>query len=145
MEQYLKLLPPDGTSLPDPTQYRCLMGQLLYLTITHPDIAFSVNFLSQFMQHPRTSHMDAAFHVLRYLRGTINHGIFLSSSSSLHMQGYADSDWVGCPTTRRSTIGYFTMLGASLVSWKSKKQPTVSLSSAEAEYRALANLTIELQ
>lgn len=145
MEQHLKLLPSDGTPLSDPSQYRRLIGRLLYLTVTRPDITFSVNYLSQFMQHPRTCHLDAVFRILRYLRGTVNHGIFLSSSSKLHLQGYTDSDWAGCPTTRRSTTGYFTMIGASPISWKSKKQSTISRSSAEAEYRALANLTAELQ
>lgn len=121
------------------------VGRLLYLTVTRPDIAYSVNYLSQFMQHPRSTHMDAAFRVLRYLRGTINHGIFLSSSCSLQLQGYTDSDWAGCPTTGRSTTSYFTMLGASPISWKSRKHPTVSRSSAEVEYKALANFTAELQ
>ena len=99
MEQHLKLVPSGGTSLPDPSQYRRLIGRLLYLTVTRPDIAFAVNYLSQFMQHPCISHMDAVFRVLRYLRGTINHGIFLSSSSSLHLQGYTDSDWAEHPHT----------------------------------------------
>ncbi|XP_026385122.1 uncharacterized protein LOC113280751 [Papaver somniferum] len=145
MDTKLKLLPTNGTELTDPSCFRCLIGRLLYLTVTRPDITYSVNYLSQFLQHPRSAHMDAAHRILRYLKGTVGHGIFLSSSSSPSIHGYTDSDWEGCPITRRSTTGYFVTLGNSPISWKSKKQPTVARSSAEAEYRALANLTAELQ
>ncbi|XP_026452006.1 uncharacterized protein LOC113352397 [Papaver somniferum] len=144
MDTKLKLLPTDGTELTDPSCFRRLIGRLLYLTVTRPDITYSVNYLSQFLQHPRSAHMDAAHRILRYLKGTILHGIFLSSSSSPSIHGYTDSDWAGCPITRRSTTRFVT-LGNSPISWKSKKQPTVARSSAEAEYRALENLTAELQ
>src|SRR3954464_13717727 len=97
------------------------------------------------MQQPHSSRLDAAHRILRYLKGTVGNGIFLPASSSLQLVGYADFDWAGCPTTRRSTTGYFTMLGSSPISWKTKKQSTVSRSSAEAEYRALAALTSEVQ
>ncbi|XP_026460021.1 uncharacterized protein LOC113360772 [Papaver somniferum] len=145
MEQHLKLLPDSGHPIPDPSVYRRLIGRLLYLQVTRPDITYSVNYLSQFLQHPFSGHLDAAYRVVRYLKGTVSHGIFLSATRSLSLDGYTDSDWAGCPITCRSTAGYFTMLGASPISWKSKKQPTISLSSAEAEYRALARVTSELQ
>jgi len=145
MEQHLRLRPKDGTPLSDPTVYRRLIGRLLYLTVTRPDIQYAVNTLSQFMQSPYSSHFDAATRVLRYLKGSVGKGLFLSASSSINLVGYADSDWAGCPTTRRSTTGYFTMLGSSPISWKTKKQPTISRSSAEAEYRSLATLSSELQ
>lgn len=121
MEQHLKLLPSSGDPLSNPSIYRRLIGRLLYLTVTRPNITYSVNYLSQFMQHQCTSHMDAAYRVLYYLKGTVSHGLFLSSSNNLQLQGYTDSDWAGCPTTRRSITGYFTMFGASPISWKSKK------------------------
>jgi hypothetical protein len=145
MEPHLRLRPNDGSPLPDPTIYRRLIGRLLYLAVTRPDIQYVVNTLSQFMQSPCTTHLDAATRVLRYLKGSVGKGLFLSASSSLNLIGYADSDWAGCPTTRRSTTGYFTMLGSYPISWKTKKQPTISRSSAEAEYRSLATLSSELQ
>src|SRR3954465_4865773 len=97
------------------------------------------------MQQPHSSHLDAAHRILRYLKDTVGNGIFLPASSSLQLVGYADSDWVGCPTTHRSTTGYFTMLGSIPIAWKTKKQSTVSRSSAEAECLALAALTSEVQ
>lgn len=89
--------------------------------------------------------MDAATHILRYLKGSVGKGLFLSAASSINLVRYKDSNWVGCPTTRRSTTGYFTMLGSNSISWKTKKQPTISRSSAEAEYHSLENLSSKLQ
>lgn len=99
MDQHLKLLHSDGELLPNPSIFRRLIGRLLYLTVTRPDIVYAVNYLSQFMQEPRTAHFDAAIRILRYLKGTLSHDLFLSSSSSLTLQGFTDSDWAGCPTT----------------------------------------------
>ncbi|GKV47195.1 hypothetical protein SLEP1_g54115 [Rubroshorea leprosula] len=121
MEQNLKLTPSDGSLLEDPSLYRRLVGRLIYLTIMRPDICFAVNILSQFMQSPRKPHLDAAHHLLHYLKKTLGQGILLSSGSSLQLQAFCDSDWVSCATTRRSTIGYFILLSDSPISWKSKK------------------------
>jgi hypothetical protein len=144
MEQNLKLTNQDGTPLSDPSPYRRLVGRLIYLTITRPDIVFTVNILSQFMHAPRLPHMQAATRVLRYIKGSLGQGILFLSSNTLHVTAYTDSDWASCPTTRRSTTGYFIQLGTSPISWRTKKQTTVARSSAEAEYRAMAVTTCEL-
>ena len=110
MEQNINLMANDGVLLPEPTTYRRLVGRLLYLTVTQPDINFVVNYLSQFMQSPRSSHLDMTYRVLCYLKGSINKGILLLASCSLHILGFCDSDRAGCLITRRSTSGYCTFL-----------------------------------
>ncbi|XP_042952178.1 uncharacterized mitochondrial protein AtMg00810-like [Carya illinoinensis] len=146
MESNLKLSAHDSSPLlTDPAAYRRLVGRLLYLTITRPDLAYSVQALSQFMASPTTCHLQIAHRVLRYIKATPGQGIFLAANSQLHLKGYSDSDWGGCLDTRRSITRFAIFIGDSLISWKSKKQPTVSRSSAESEYRALASTTCELQ
>ncbi|CAH9101687.1 unnamed protein product [Cuscuta europaea] len=127
-----------------PDQYRRLVGKLIYLTLTRPDISYSVHILTQFMQHPRVALWEVAIRVLRYLKSHPGQGILLRSDSSLSLTGYCDSDWASCPLTRRSLSGYFVTLGSFPISWRTKKQVTVSRSSAEAEYRSMASLTCEL-
>ncbi|CAH9094281.1 unnamed protein product [Cuscuta europaea] len=134
----------DGPLCENPEQYRRLVGKLIYLTLTRPDISYSVHILSQFMQCPRIAHWEAVVRVLRYLKAHPGQGIFLRRDSDLSLTGFCDSDWASCPTTRRSISGYFVMLGSSSISWRTKKQNTVSRSSAEAEYRSMALLTCEL-
>ncbi|CAH9129500.1 unnamed protein product, partial [Cuscuta epithymum] len=144
MEQNLKLRPDDGSPLIDASAYRRLIGRLLYLTVTRPDIVFSVSQLSQFLSQPRQSHFDAAIRVLRYLKQTPGQGIFLSADDDHSLKGYCDADWAGCSYTRRSSTGYFITLGSSPISWRTKKQSVVSRSSAEAEYRAMAVTVSEI-
>ncbi|RVW87468.1 Retrovirus-related Pol polyprotein from transposon RE2 [Vitis vinifera] len=97
------------------------------------------------MQEPRIEHWEAALRVVRYLKGTPGQGILLRADSDLSLQGWCDSDWAACPVTRRSLSGWLVFLGQSPISWKTKKQHTVSRSSAEAEYRAMAAVTCELK
>jgi hypothetical protein len=91
------------------------------------------------MHDPRESHLAALKCLLRYVRGTVDFGLVLNRSPSAELVVYTDADWAGCPDTRRSTSGYAVFLGGNLISWSSKRQPVVSRSSAEAEYRAVAN------
>jgi len=139
-----KLSPHEGTLLPDPSIYRRLIGKLNFLTNTRPDIAFSVQHLSQFLQAPREPHFKAAFHVLRYLNREPSLGILLSHSPTFDLLAYCDADWASCVHSRKSVSGFVVFLGDTLIAWKSKKQTTISLSSAEAEYRSLRRLVAEL-
>uniref|UniRef100_A0A3Q7FM93 Reverse transcriptase Ty1/copia-type domain-containing protein n=1 Tax=Solanum lycopersicum TaxID=4081 RepID=A0A3Q7FM93_SOLLC len=130
--------------LHDITSYQRLVGKLLYATMTRPDISYAVQTLSQFMQSPKKSHMEAATRVIRYLKGSVGQGIWLHSEPTNIITCWCDSDWAACPNTRRSITGYVIKFGESLVSWKSKKQQTVSRSSAEAEYRSMASAVSEI-
>lgn len=144
MELGLKLNQEIGDLLPDPSYYRKLIGKLVYLTFTRPDICFAVNKLSQYVNAPRQPHLNAAHWILRYLKNDPGQGVFYSANSTLTLRGFADADWSNCPETSRSISGYCVFLGDSLISWKSKKHDIVSRSSAEAEYRSMANATCEL-
>lgn len=144
MDPNLKLISELGDVLPSPTDYQRLIGKLIYLTITRPDITFSVQLLSQHMHQPTNIHMQAAKRLLRYLLGTYNQGILLASTSAARLTAYCDSDWASCPMSRRSTSGYCILLGQSPISWKAKKQSVVARSSAEAEYRSMAITTCEV-
>lgn len=134
------------SSLPytDVEGYR-LIGRLLYLTTTRPNICFAMQQLSQLLAAPTMSHYHVAQKVLRYLKGCPGKGISFPRNSSLQLLGFVDADWAGCPDTRRSVSGYWFFLGDSLISWRSKKQLTVARSSSEAEYRSLGSATCELQ
>uniref|UniRef100_A0A2N9HQG6 Integrase catalytic domain-containing protein n=1 Tax=Fagus sylvatica TaxID=28930 RepID=A0A2N9HQG6_FAGSY len=144
LEMNARLTPLDGTPLRDATLYRQLVGSLVYLTVTRPDIAHAVHLVSQFLSAPHSTHYAAVLHILRYIKGTMFHGLHFSAHSTLDLCAYSDADWAGDPTDRRSTTGFCFFLGDSLISWRSKKQHIVSRSSTEAEYRALADTTSEL-
>ncbi|WJZ91571.1 hypothetical protein VitviT2T_010631 [Vitis vinifera] len=144
MEENNKLLPTVGDLLKNPSIYRRLVGQLIYLTITRPEISYSIHILSQFMQEPRKPHLHAVHHLLRYLKGALGQGLYFPAKGNLLLRGFCDADWARCSITRRSVTGYCIFLGEALISWKTKKQTTVSRSSAESEYQAMASITCEL-
>ncbi|GJY99254.1 ribonuclease H-like domain-containing protein [Tanacetum coccineum] len=133
----------DGDHVSDPTLYRSLAGALQYLTFTRPDISYAVQQVCLYMHDPREPHFSALKRILRYIRGTMPYGLQLFSSTTSSLVAYSDADWAGCPTTRRSTSGYCVFLGNNLLSWSSKRQVTLSRSSAEAEYRGVANAVAE--
>ncbi|XP_019086200.1 PREDICTED: uncharacterized protein LOC109126803 [Camelina sativa] len=134
-----------STPLSDAKEYRAVIGSLQYLSFTWPNIAFVVNRLSQFMHQPTDKHWQAAQHVLHYLAGTKSHGIFLCSDATLTIHAFSDADWGRAHNTYTSTNAYIVYFGASTISWSSKKQRSVSRSSTEAEYRAVANAASELR
>ncbi|CAA7040242.1 unnamed protein product [Microthlaspi erraticum] len=121
----------------EPTYFRSLAGKLQYLTITRPDIQFAVNFVCQRMHQPTISDFGLLKRILRYIKGTISYGLHIRKDQDMSLTAFCDSDYGGCKETRRSTIGFSTMLGSNLISWSAKRQQTVSKSSTEAEYRAL--------
>ncbi|GJW19428.1 ribonuclease H-like domain-containing protein [Tanacetum coccineum] len=120
-----------------------LAGSLQYLTFTRSDIFYAVQQVCLYMHDPREPYFSALKRILRYVRGTLDYGLQLFSSSTTDLVAYSDADWAGCPTTRRSTSGYCVFLSYNLLSWSSKRQPTLSHSSAEAEYRGVANVVAE--
>ena len=128
----------------NPSLYRCLVGSLVYLTVTRLDISYAVHQVSQYLSAPRSTHYAVVLRILRYLKGTLFHGLFYSTQSPLVLRAFSDADWAGNPTDRKSTTGYCFLLGSSLISWRSKKQTHVARSNIEAEYRALADTTSEL-
>ncbi|GKB02655.1 ribonuclease H-like domain-containing protein [Tanacetum coccineum] len=126
------------------TDYQKLMGKLIYLTNTRPDIFYVVHCLSQFMHSPLKSHLKTAFQILRYLKGYPDLGIHIVKDYGMSLTAFFVVDWAKCVVTRKFVTGYCVFLNSSLVSWKTKKQKTLSKSSTEAEYRALASVTSEV-
>ena len=116
--------------------YRQLVGSLIYLTLTWPNISYVVGVASRYMQNPRKPHLEAVRRILRYVKGTNDYGLLYKKGETCKLAGYYDADYAGDYDTRRLTTGYMFSLGIAVVSWSSKRQPTVSLSTIEAEYRA---------
>lgn len=129
----------DGCPMENPREYRSVAGALQYLTITIPDLSYSVNKVSQFMANPLEPHWCAVKRILRYVPGTMDHGIHLIRSGHFHIVGFSDSDWASDIDDRLSTSGMCVYFGGNLVSWSSKRQHVVSRSSTGAKYRSLAN------
>ena len=118
----------------DMKQYRCMIGSLLYLSASRPDIMFSVCMCARFQSNPKQSHLSAVKRIIRYLLGTINLGLWYPKNSTCNLIGYFDSDFAGSKTDRKSTRGTCQFIGFTLVSWHNKKQNSVALSTNEAKY-----------
>ncbi|XP_050156187.1 uncharacterized mitochondrial protein AtMg00810-like [Malus sylvestris] len=134
----------EGKSLTDLSTYQRLVGKLIYLTITRPDIAYAVSLISQFMHSPTLIHWEMVKILLRYLKGSVRRGILIKKNGSTHIMGNTDVDWAGNALDRKSTTGFCTFVGGNLVSWKRKKQAVIARSSAKAEYHAMASTACEL-
>lgn len=133
----------DGEPFSDTTKNRAIVGALQYLTITRRGISYAVNQVSQFLSAPTCDHYQQVKRVLRNIKGTLAYGLSFSTRSESALLGFSDVDWARCLETRRSTFGYLIFFGGNLVSWSAKKQPSVSRSNCEFEYRAMANTAAE--
>ncbi|XP_019241956.1 PREDICTED: uncharacterized protein LOC109221992, partial [Nicotiana attenuata] len=134
-----------NVQLEDPWSYQRLVGRLLYLTMTRPDIASVVQVLSQHMHAPKQSHMEVAVRVVKYIKGTAGLGLFMPAKGNKELLAYCDSDWGSYVEKKGSSItGYIVKFGEALISWKSKKQSIVSRSSAESEFRSMAATVAEV-
>ncbi|XP_073130887.1 secreted RxLR effector protein 161-like [Henckelia pumila] len=139
VEEVLKLCAENNQVPIDKMRYQRLVGRLMYLAHTRPDLAYSLSVVSQFMQNPGEQHMNAVMRILRYLKSAPGKGILFSKNTGdQSINVYTDADWAGAIDDRRSTSGYFTFVGGNLVTWRSKKQNIVARSSAEAEYRGMS-------
>ena len=136
MNHRLQIL--EDAELTNQTQYQKLVGKLIYLSHTRPDIAYAVGVVSRFMHKPQKQHLDAVYRILRYLKGTAGKGVLYRNHGHLNLHAFTDADWGADRDSRKSTSGYFTLVGGNLVSWKSKLQKVVAMSSAEAEFRGIA-------
>jgi len=145
IDNLVKLSSTGSVPFTDVYAYRRLIGRLIYLTNTRPDITFSVQQLSQFLDKPTIAHYNATIRILKYIKGASSLGLFFSSSSSAHLKAFCDSDWDTCSDSRQSVTSFSVYHGNFLISSKSKKQGTISKSSCEAEYRAMTTVTCEIQ
>ena len=128
----------------DQHTYQSAVGSLLYVSVaTRPDITFAVSNVAKFSANPTTRHWTAVKRIMRYLRGTTDLGLIFTPQGSNDCVGFSDADWAGDLDDRKSTSGYVFQIGGTAVSWRSKKQTTLALSTAEAEYVALAGATQE--
>ena len=127
------------TLLVDSGQYHRLVGKLIYLTVTHPNIAYAVSVLSQFMPAPRVVHLDGVYRVLAYIKRAPGKGLLYRRHGHLHVEAYFDPGCAGDKVDSKSHCGYATYVGGNLVTWISQKQSVISRSSVKLEYRAMAD------
>ena len=121
-----------------------MIGSLIYLTTSRPDLSFSVGICARYQSDPRESHLKAVKRIIKYIHETSHYGIWYPRDSTLQLIGYSDADWAGSIDDRKSTSGCCYFLGNCLVAWHSEKQNSVSLSTAEAEYIAVGSCCAQL-
>ena len=131
----MKLRAYEGQVIENVTMYQKIVGSLTYLTISRPDLNYTAGLESEFMQLPRKPHLDVVRHTLHYVGATVDYALFYEVGALLELYGYTDADWAGSPIDRQSTSGFMFSLGSAAITWSSKKQPIVALSSTEAKYR----------
>ena len=140
----MKLSAHDDSPLENPTMYRKIVGSLIYLTISRPNLSYTVGLKSQFMQLPRKPHLDSVRCTLRYVSATSDYALFYASDIEVQLYGYTDADWDGSISNQRSTSRFMFSLGSVAITWSRKKQPTITLSSIEAEYKGAAVVACEV-
>lgn len=144
LELNVKYKKDDGAPLSDPTIYRRLIGSLNYLTITRPNISHVVKLVSQFTTQPTHLHFSTIKRIICYHLGTIERGSFFPQRPEIHVTAYRDANWISCPDTRHSTMGWCVFLGNALTSWKCKEKDRVSKSSTEVEYSSMSSTRSEV-
>ncbi len=140
----MKLNANEGDFMDDTTMYIRIVGSLIYMTITRPNLSYAIGVVNQFMQTPQKPHLDAVRCILRYIKHTLKCGIFYETKSQLQVHGYIDVDWAGNVSNRRSTNCFMFSFGSSDVSWSSKKQPTIALSNMEVKYKGATIVACEI-
>jgi hypothetical protein len=138
-----KLSATAGALVSDLSDYHSIVDALQYLTLTRPDLSYAVQQVCLYRHAPREPHLALVKRILRYIKGTLDFGLHIGVFGPCSITAYSDADWAGCPDTRRSTSGFCVFLGDNLISWSSKRQTTVSRSSVEAEYQAVAHVVAE--
>lgn len=138
IEYNLKLGKNKGT-LVDTTQYQKLVGKLIYLLYTQPDITFAVSLVSLFMHSPHEKHLEVVYRIIRYLKSTPGKGLLFKKNKQRGVKVYTDVDWTESITNRRSTSRYYTFVWGNMVTWKSKKQSVVAQSNVEAKFKTMTH------
>ncbi|CAM8934363.1 unnamed protein product [Rhodiola kirilowii] len=141
---HIKITKDEAGTKVDQTLYRSMIGSLLYLTASRPDIAYAVGVCARYQADPKESHLRQVKRVIKYVCGTANFGIWYTKDTNPHLVVYCDVDWAGNAEDQKSTSGGCFCLGNNLVSWFSKKQNNISLSTAEAEYIAAGSSCTQL-